>query len=368
MQENSRQEVVPENNRIPLMEPYERYAASDGIISTEIMTVPEQLEFVADVSAGAVDCNFTRLKESLSAMAKDYTTQVYTGEKALQEMKKDRAELARLQKQVNDKKIEVKKRYMIPLEAFEKGVKELLECIEQPRVLLDKRIKKVESELREIRKKDIEEYYWMVAETTGFILDEFSNSFLKKIWNEKWLNADATKKTWKMAIDNAVEKYMSGVLMLTGMNEPDFLNEALVRYQQSLEVVDGVNYINEKRKERERIEKAKMEAAERARAEAEARHKDELEKARAEMESRAQAEIKRARAERNRYINTVPINDYRQTVPPVPQQTVYNPVNARQQTVRMYVLEKDAGRAGQLLAANGIWYEMEGRGQTGAVS
>ena len=86
------------------------------------------------------------------------------------------------------------------------------------------------------------------------------------------------------------------------------------------------------------------------------------------MESRAQAEIKRARAERNRYINTVPINDYRQTVPPVPQQTVYNPVNARQQTVRMYVLEKDAGRAGQLLAANGIWYEMEGRGQTGAVS
>lgn len=257
----------------------------------------QKMELTTQVLTGTVEGNFQELKGKLELMMQDYTNTVYTGEDALKKMKEDRASLSRLQKQIQERKVAVKKSYMVPLEEFEAGVAELLAIIEKPRQLIDKNVKRIEKELREIRRKDIQEYYQNKAEESGLCVDAFCEELLSRIWSDKWLNANTPKKEWKLAIENAVDNYMQGVSLLVSMNEPDFLLGALETFQRTLIINEGVSYINAKRTERAELERAKAEAEARAKAEAEARAKAELERAKAEAEARAKAELERAKAE-----------------------------------------------------------------------
>ena len=64
--------------------------------------------------------------------------------------KSDKATINKKKKALNDKKVEVKKEYISPLENFEKQVKELVEII-------DKGVNNIDTQVKDFEKKEVDE-------------------------------------------------------------------------------------------------------------------------------------------------------------------------------------------------------------------
>ena len=73
--------------------------------------------------------NYDTLKEELTAALADYQNRIYT-EDTVAEAKTDRAKLNKLKKALSDERIERKKEFNKPFEAFEEQIKELCGIID----------------------------------------------------------------------------------------------------------------------------------------------------------------------------------------------------------------------------------------------
>ena len=104
----------------------------------------EELQVVAQQTPGTISWNFEELKERLSAEMKRYEEIEYTDEN-IKEEKSDIAGLRKLQKEVNDRKIEIKKTWLLPYDAFEAQVNELKAIIEKPIAMIDEKVKDYEA-------------------------------------------------------------------------------------------------------------------------------------------------------------------------------------------------------------------------------
>ncbi|PWE85060.1 DUF1351 domain-containing protein [Agathobacter rectalis] len=97
------------------------------------------LEVQIERSNGAISFNFEDIKEALAAELELYKNLVFT-EETKTDAKKTVAELRKLKKQINDKRIEVKKLYMQPYTDFEAKVKELDKLINEPITFISEQI------------------------------------------------------------------------------------------------------------------------------------------------------------------------------------------------------------------------------------
>ena len=77
----------------------------------------KELQVVAQQTPGTIDWNFEELKERLSEEMKRYEKIVYTDEN-IKEAKSDIAGLRKLQKEVNDRKIEIKKTWLLHMHFY----------------------------------------------------------------------------------------------------------------------------------------------------------------------------------------------------------------------------------------------------------
>ena len=129
----------------------------------------------------AIVFNFEELKAELSEKIKPYETLAVT-EDDLKSAKSDKATLNKLKKALNDKKVEVKKEYISPLENFEKQVKELVEII-------DKGVNNIDTQVKDFEKKEVDE---KLKEIASFYVEEFPDYYevlkLEKVIPNKWQN------------------------------------------------------------------------------------------------------------------------------------------------------------------------------------
>lgn len=123
--------------------------------------------------------NFKELQTELGRNLAKYEGKVVT-EESLVEAKQDRANLNKLSKAINDKKIDIKKKYLEPYTAFENEVKQLLGMIEKPSLAIDLQVKKFEEVQKEDKLNQIKDLF-------GKINDNPHITF-KMVYNEKWLN------------------------------------------------------------------------------------------------------------------------------------------------------------------------------------
>ena len=151
----------------------------------------------------AIVFNFEELKAELSEKIKPYETLAVT-EDDLKSAKSDKATLNKLKKALNDKKVEVKKEYISPLENFEKQVKELVEII-------DKGVKDFE-------KKEVDE---KLKEIASFYVEEFPDYYevlkLEKVIPNKWQNKTSKLETIKQEIRDKVFKFENDIKVIKAM-------------------------------------------------------------------------------------------------------------------------------------------------------
>ncbi|MCR5705166.1 MAG: DUF1351 domain-containing protein [Eubacterium sp.] len=138
----------------------------------------------------SVDWNFEELKQEITTKAADYKMMVYT-EETIKDAKKDRANLNKFIKALEDKRKEVKKMMLEPYQQFEGQVKELVAIIGDANMNIDSQVKAYEQKKRDEKFDVVKQIYD----------DSIGNSDMKdilpfeRVFKESYLNSTTTKKT-----------------------------------------------------------------------------------------------------------------------------------------------------------------------------
>ena len=212
------------------------------------------LEVQISRNNGTIDFNFEDLKDALTAELELYKNLVFT-EDTKADAKKTVAELRKLKKQINDKRIEVKKLYMQPYTDFEAKVKELDKLINEPIAYISEQIDAFEQKRIEEKRELINEIYLeLVSERE----DIAGYAELNRVYDSKWENASTSKKTIQEAITSYLDSVDNDIAAIESM-ESEYEAKALMRYKETGVLSDALLTIRQWEKQKEEILKAEEE-------------------------------------------------------------------------------------------------------------
>ena len=199
-----------------------------------------------------IEWNNEEIKAEMAAKVADYKAMVY-GDDQIKDAKKDRAELNKLVKAMEDKRKEVKALCLAPYEKFEKQVKELVAIVNEPIEIIDSQVKAYEAQQKEKKRADIRAYY----ESKGSSIE------LERIYDNKWENATTSMSAVKAAIDARLDEINADLKILEA--ETEYKYEALEAYKKTLDIRYAMAEINRLKELAAR--KAEYEARKKAEAE-----------------------------------------------------------------------------------------------------
>lgn len=213
----------------------------------------ENLEMIVQQQAGLLTWNFEQINQTVDAITKRFDGTVYS-EEMISDAKKDKASLNKLAKEINQKKIAVKKEYSKPYDVFEKQVKEVIAKINSVSNQIDEQVKAYD-EKQKAEKKQIIDAYWNSLDT-GVGIDE--------VFDSSWLNKTCTEKLWKTDLDLKAERFKRDaqtIEMITDAEQKVFFEE---RYRKNHDIAECMNQWTDFQRIRELTKKTieSMESAE----------------------------------------------------------------------------------------------------------
>lgn len=215
------------------------------------VAIPEQITF-----------NYEELKQELTEKVKMYETLVYD-DTQIAEAKKDKANLNKLKKALNDERIRREREYMKPFDVFKAQVNEIIGIIDKPIAVIDAQVKEYEEKEKTEKRQKIEAF-WQgeLREDITTIPPEWLQ--LSQIWDDRWLNKTVSIATVKTDIKDAISRISDDLDTLSDL--PEFGFEATEVYKTTLDMNKA---LNEGRRLAE-IQKRKQEQEAQAKAQAEA--------------------------------------------------------------------------------------------------
>lgn len=230
----------------------------------------EEIRVNVEQKNGVIGFNFEEIKKKLNSELEIYKNMIFT-EDSKAEAKKTIASLRKLKKSVNDKKLEVKKSFMIPYTNFEAQVKELDNLIDEP-------INFINNQVEEFERKRVEEKKALISEIYTEIMAEHVEASgylpLQRIYDSKWENATTTKKAITEAIAERVDHVEKDLGIIRSMGS-EFEDKGIEKYKATLELSDAIEVMNQYQKQKEEILRRQEEEAKR-KAEEEARKASEV--------------------------------------------------------------------------------------------
>lgn len=218
----------------------------------------QEIELLVSTENGSIVTNIDGIKKHIAAGLEEYKHMVFT-EETKKEAKATVADLRKLKKEVNARKIEVKNRYMAPYEEFEAQAKELMSLIDEPINYIDGQIKAFEQKRIEERKAHITEIYDGIMQEHEEVKEYLP---LNRIYNSKWENATTSMKAISEEIMERVEHTEKDLAMIQSM-ESEFEDKGIAAYARSLELADAISIMNQYQKQKEEILRRQEEDAKR---------------------------------------------------------------------------------------------------------
>ena len=240
----------------------------------------QNLELSVTQQMGVITGNFDAIKSQLENEMAEYKGKTFT-EETKKKAKEDLADLRKLKKNVNARKMEVKKAYMKPYDDFEEKVKELICVIDEPIGLIDGQVKEFEEKRINERKAAIEDLY---DETVDEELRDYIP--LERIYGDKWTNATTTMKSIREEINLKVMQTRQDITTIKAMKS-EKEEEALHLYMNNNNLAHSIQFLT-------RYEQEKAEILKKREKEEQERRERELE---AERERVREEERKRIREE-----------------------------------------------------------------------
>lgn len=230
----------------------------------------EEIRVNVEQKNGVIGFNFEEIKEKLNSELEIYKNMIFT-EDSKTKAKKTIASLRKLKKSINDRKLEVKKSFMIPYTNFEAQVKELDNLIDEP-------IDFINNQLDEFERRRVEEMESLISEIYTEIMGEHGEASgylpLQRIYDRKWENATTTKKAITEAIAERVDHVEKDLGIIRSMGS-EFEDKGIDKYKATLELSDAIEVMNQYQKQKEEILRRQEEEAKR-KAEEEARKASEV--------------------------------------------------------------------------------------------
>lgn len=245
----------------------------------------QEINLLVEQKNGTIGGNFEELKAALKAELEVYKNMVFT-EETKPEARKAVANLRKLKNSMNDKKLEVKKTFMVPYTDFEAQVKELDKLIDEPINFISGQIEEFERKRVEERKKLISDIYTEIITEHDTVAEYLP---LQRIYDSKWENSTTTKKTIKEGIMKHVEHVEKDLATIRSM-ESEFEDKGIAKYKTTLELSDALTTMNQYQKQKEDILRRQEEEARRAAEEEKRKAEDEVHKA-AEGEQKADTPV-----------------------------------------------------------------------------
>lgn len=183
---------------------------------------------------GKISFNYEELKQQIQTRAADYASLVYTDDQ-ISNAKKDRADLNRLKKALNDERIRQEKEFLQPFNEFKSQVKELCDIIDVATTSVDKQVKEFEDQKKAEKLNAIEEYWHSVLAADKI---PAAMSF-RMIFESKWLNASVSMKSIQEAIDGKMEQIAKDLTVIGSL--PFYAFEARECYLDTLDLAKAVS-------------------------------------------------------------------------------------------------------------------------------
>lgn len=256
-------------------------------------------ELTSKCTNGTITANLAEIEASVDAKLAELHSIVYEGtrDERIIMMKEDRSDCNKAIKSLEDGRKNVKKKFMLPYDNFESEIKRIVGKINECASEIDVTVKNLEEERRAEKRQDIRNYYDSIKEPVG----DFADTLYANVYQTSWENVSTSAKTYKDALQGAVDKYLNGSALIESMDcDADLKEKAFDMFKSSLDAVTSVSFINNEMKKR---------AEYRARIEAEAMRKAEEEKQRAlrEAEEEKQRALREAEEARQREIEAAAI-------------------------------------------------------------
>ena len=237
----------------------------------------QEINLLVEQKDGSIETNFEEIKAALAAGLEEYKGMVFTAE-SQPEAKRTVASLRKLKKAMNDRRIEIKKKFMEPYTNFEAQVKELDKLIDEPIDFISGQIEEFERRRVEAKKAMICEIYTGIMAEHGTVMEYLP---LDRIYDSRWENSTTTQKAITEAITAHVEHVEKDLDTIRAM-ESEFEDKGLAKYKATLELSDAIATMNQYQKQKEEILRRQAEEEQR-KAEEEARRAAEEEQRKATL-------------------------------------------------------------------------------------
>lgn len=223
-------------------------------MNTELSKINEtSLQLVVkEQSIGTLVTNAKQVKELVKAALPKYTAENYS-ESNIDQAKKDKALLNKFAKEINSKRLEVQREWMVPFDEFKAEVDEIVSLTKDASSKIDEVVKAVDEREKEEKLKEIKQYF----SGLNFTLVDYD-----AIHDPKWLNKTVSMKSIRESIDEQINTIQNNLKSIEAIGGDD--EEVLKsHYLTTLSLDNTLQYAQKLKDNRERLE------AERKRKEAE---------------------------------------------------------------------------------------------------
>ena len=180
----------------------------------------QDLDFRVNQTAGKIECNFAELKQALAVQMSAYDDAVVT-EDSIPSYKAEIATLRKIRKAVDEKRKDIKRDFLAPLDEFEENVKLLLEEIDKPINLINSQLTLFEEDRKLNKKERVSKMY---IEQVGDYLEFLP---IESNFNEKWLNKGYSDSDIVYDISEKIQKVKNDLTVIDGLNSE--IREELIK-------------------------------------------------------------------------------------------------------------------------------------------
>lgn len=191
---------------------------------------------------GELLTNAVKIREFVLDRVKDYTPENYVGK--VKEAKDDRAELNKAAKELNDKRIELERQFMVPFMEFKAVIGETVTAIKEASGKVGEVITEVEEQERQATRDAIAAAF---AET-GFDLVP-----LERIMDSRWLNKSTSEKKWREELSEKIERIRSD---LESLDSVEYAEDAKAFYLDTLDIGRALQHAQQLKQRREALQRA----------------------------------------------------------------------------------------------------------------
>ncbi len=227
-----------------------------------------------DQQVGLLNWNFEELNMQLDRALEKYVGLQFD-DSQMKDAKKIRAELNKLAKSINDRKLAVKKEFCAPYVLFEDQAKQLIEKVKKVSGDIDVQIKEYEGLQKAARHAEIK--HWWEENGPAEIP-------LEKVFDPKFLNQTCSTEDWQNQLQAEINRFRNEMALIMEFTDQERREFVLADYMQNLDMFEALERWNE--------HQAAKQAAERAQhaMEAERIRQEETQRQIAELMAQSQAQ------------------------------------------------------------------------------